>query len=88
MSNKEVKQGTRVYHELYGKGYVVSFIHRHKDRLVWCSFPDFKTHEGILETKLRTNEFEIRLTKPKGKKNKKETLEGILGDLLRGGGQG
>ena len=67
MSNKEVKQGTRVYHEVYGNGYVVSFIHRHKDRLVWCSFPKFNTHEGILETKLLTNEYEIKISKPKGK---------------------
>jgi len=84
--SKEIKQYTTVYHEIYGKGHVLSITYRRKDNLLFCSFGKGK-HGFTTEKQLRSGNGEITLKRVQQRKKKEEgTLEDALKDLLGGGG--
>ena len=81
-----IKQYTTVYHEIYGKGHVLSITYRKQDNLLFCSFGKGK-HGFITEKQLRNGNNEITLSRtPQRTKKNEGTLEDALRGLLGGGG--
>jgi hypothetical protein len=76
-----IKQYTTVYHELYGKGHVLSVKYRRDDNLLFCSFG--KGNYGfITEKQLRRGDSDITLTTPV-KNSRREEVDGDLERALR-----
>ena len=81
----KVKQGTTVYHRLLGKGMVIGVQYRRDNSLYMCYFPQSKGHEFITHKQLVAGDYDITLKKPlRSNKGKGDSLEDILGGLLRG----
>lgn len=73
-----------VYHEEYGKGYVLNIKHRHKDNLLMCSFP--KGHYVfITERQLRSGEGEVTLQKQRRSRGRRnDSLESAIRSIIGG----
>jgi len=84
--SKSIKQYTTVYHEVYGKGHILSITYRRQDNLLFCSFGKGK-HGFITETQLRRGNGEITLHRTGSKSREPSaSLEDALRELLGGGG--
>ncbi len=83
---KPISQYTTVYHEIYGKGQVLSIKYRRQDNLLFCSFG--KGNYGFTtEKQLRRGDGEITLTKqqPSRRGRQSDSIEDALRTLLGGG---
>ena len=81
-----IKQYTTVYHEVYGKGQILSVKHRRQDNLLFCSFG--KGNYGFTtEKQLRRGDGEITLTKQRGasRSRKPDSLDEVIRSILGGG---
>ena len=81
-----IKQYTTVYHEIYGKGYVLSVKYRRDDNLLFCAFG--KSNYGfITEKQLRRGDGEITLTKQQASRSRRtsDSIEDALRTILGGG---
>ena len=84
--SKEIKQYTTVYHEVYGKGHVLSVKYRRNDNLLFCSF-GLNKHGFITDKQLRRGDGEITLQPVRTETRRpRQSLEDALKDLLTGGG--
>ena len=81
-----IKQYTTVYHEVYGKGSILSITYRRQDNLLFCSFGKGK-HGFTTERQLRRGDGEITLTKQRGvsRSRNPESLEEAIRSILGGG---
>jgi hypothetical protein len=83
-STTQIKQGTTVYHEEYGKGFVLNVTYKKSDNLVMCYFPQAKAHEWILESNLRKGTENVTLTKMgKRETEPQPSLDDLLTNLFR-----
>ena len=81
-----IKQYTTVYHEIYGKGYVLNVKYRRDDNLLFCAFG--KSNYGfITEKQLRRGDSEITLTKQQASRSRQtsDSIEDALRTILGGG---
>jgi len=84
--SKPIKQYTTVYHELYGRGHILSITYRRQDNLLFCSFGKGK-HGFNTERQLRRGNGEITLHRTGSKERRPSaSLEDALRELLGGGG--
>ncbi len=84
--SKPIKQYTKVYHEEYGKGYILSITYRRVDNLLFCAFGKGK-HDFITEKQLRRGDGAVTLHRASSRnKDTSASLEDALRELLGGGG--
>jgi len=78
-----LEQGTTVYHNQFGKGFILSITYRGKDRLIMCSFPKHKEYDWITDIELYKGTGSVTLSKGSLEDEYvSPTLESVLENLF------
>lgn len=78
-----LSQSTIVYHSEYGKGKILSIIHRRTNDLFMCYFPKAQVHDFITAEELLTGKGHITLEPSKSSSTDvPKSLEQALTDLI------
>lgn len=80
-----MKQGQTVYHNKYGKGFILAILTKRQDNLIMCKFPNREEYIFILESYLRSGDKGVTLHPAKeGASKGKDSLESLLHSILTG----